>query len=124
MKKLLTFLFFSALPLFGTVVTIDEPEPLVSQQEVIQKLPTNYQAVFFKTFLMIAGGLALVFLLMILLKRFAMVRYSNMNQNSYIKVIERRPISQKSTLYLVQIGDQKVLMAESQLEIKKITDVS
>jgi flagellar biogenesis protein FliO len=124
MKKLLALTFLFLYPLFGTVVTIDEPQPLMAQEEVIQKLPTNYEAVFFKTFLMIAGGLALVFLLMIVFKRFAMIRYSNMNQNSYIKVIERRPISQKSTLYLVQIGDQKVMIAESQLEIKKITDLT
>jgi flagellar biogenesis protein FliO len=37
-----------------------------------------------------------------------------------IQILEKRMISAKTVLYLVQCDDKKILLAESQLEIKKI----
>jgi len=109
--------------LCATVVTIDEPTGESPVSEVVEQLPPDYRAVFLKTFLIIGAGLFLVFSLMMLLKRFSAIRYGQLNPRSYIKVIERRPISPKSTLYLIQLGDKKVMIAESQLEIRTLTEL-
>jgi flagellar biogenesis protein FliO len=123
MKKLLFTTLILFFPLFSTVVTVD-PTPEVSPAQITsEQLPANYQHVLIKTVVFIVGTLAIVFLLMLLLKRFSMIRYGNLNHQSYIKVIERRPLSTKTCLYLVQIGNQKVVVAESQLEVKKITEI-
>ncbi len=49
-----------------------------------------------------------------LLKRMMKSRITQINQASYIKVLETRQLSPKSVLYLVEIEKQKVLIGESQ----------
>ncbi len=124
-KKIISFFLIGVwLPLSATVVTFEDPIETPPQENLVSDSPIQYQATLGKSVLLILIGLAFVFLLMLLFKRFSMIRYAQLNQNSHIKIIERRPISTKSTLYLIQIGSQKVLIAESQIEIKKVADLS
>lgn len=55
-----------------------------------------------------------------LLKRMGRSRIKNMNQSKAIKVRERRPISPKTTLYLVELAGKEVLVAESQLDVRTL----
>jgi len=115
-------LFFSAVS-FATEVTIDSPDPTPIQNNVIEQPDVSYQKLFFKTIFLISGGFATVFALIWFLRKFSNVRLENFNQSSHIKIIERRPLSQKSMLYLIQVGNQKIVITESQLEVKKIADI-
>lgn len=123
MKKIFILFALIFFPLFSTVVTIESTPDITPQEEVIRQVPENYKHVFFKTLFLILLGFGFIFILMLILKKFSSIRYKGLNDNSYIKVIERRPLSTKSILYLVQIGNQKVVIAESQLEMKKIIDL-
>ncbi|NBO24719.1 MAG: hypothetical protein EBU93_05755 [Chlamydiae bacterium] len=123
MKKLILASFFFLSPLFPTTVTIDPVPKIEVEQEKEVNLPKNYERVLFKTVMIIVFGVGSIFLLMIVLRRFSAVRFSTLNQQSYFKVLEKRPLSPKTILYLVQVGNQKIMLSESQLEIRKIGEI-
>lgn len=68
-------------------------------------------------------GVILVVLLIIVwfLKRFNQTRLDQLNTNSSIKVLERRAISQKSVIYLVEIEGSALVFAESVNGITQLT---
>lgn len=124
MKKFFILSCFSISALFATDVTVS-PIPDPTPQEVAKdpQMDMQYQKTFTKTVLYILGGLGSIFVLMVVMKRLTAVRYSSGNQTSHIKIIERRSISPKTVLYLVQIGNKKIVLGESQLEIKRLTEL-
>ena len=72
---------------------------------------------------MILTLLALVILFGIsywLLKRMGRSRIQNLNQSKAIKIRERRPISPKTTLYLVELAGKEILVAESQMDVRAL----
>lgn len=94
------------------------PEPSSSHTEDV-----DYAVLIKKTAFMITGLIALILLTIYLLKRFATNRTMSANQMSHIKIVERRAISPKSTLYLIEFGNRKLLLSESQLEIRSHGDL-
>ena len=55
-----------------------------------------------------------------LLKRVGKSRQKGMNHLKAIKILERRPISPKTTLYLVELAGKEILISESQLEVSEL----
>ncbi len=47
--------------------------------------------------------------------------FSQIQINRRIKILERRPLSPKSVLYLIEYDGKRVLIAESQLEVRPLT---
>jgi flagellar biogenesis protein FliO len=43
-----------------------------------------------------------------------------MGAGRLIHVVEKRPLSPKTMLYVVAIGDKKVLISESQVEVRSL----
>lgn len=82
----------------------------------------NYEYAFLK----MLGTLGILLVLLIvtfwMFRRLSQGRMRQMNQNKTIKVIERRALSPKSILYLVEFSGKQILIAESQLEIRKIDE--
>ena len=64
-----------------------------------------------------------LFLAVWLVKRGFQSRFRKGGARTQIQVIEARPISPKTILYLIDVRGKKFLMAESQLEVKRIGDV-
>jgi len=83
--------------------------------------PVSYQGAFVKMMLTLLGLVALIVISVWMLRRVSHGRMKQMNSGRNIKILERRPLSAKSVLYLVEIGDKKVVIAESQLEVRPIT---
>ena len=71
-------------------------------------------------------GLILIsfFVLAWFLKRIMGKRSLWMNESSQIKIIERRPLSPKSALYLIEVEGKKVLIGESPCGIQQLSDVT
>ena len=65
--------------------------------------------------------LLLVFLAVWVLRKLSSSRTRHMNLLKTVKVLEKRPISPKSILYLVEVAGRKVLISESQLEVRTIS---
>jgi len=134
MIKLFFLLLLSLLPLSANdsplldtspplSTSIQPVEPIDSSQQAssLDSSTKDYEKAFIKMIFFLVGLLILVFVVFFLFKRFSHSRMQHNNHFRMIKVLERRPISPKSILYLVEIGGKKVLLAESQLEIRHIS---
>lgn len=84
----------------------------------------EYKPTFFKMLLILTALIALIFVTFYLFKRLMKVRLHQTNLTKNIKILERRPLSPKSILYLIEVDGKKTLISESSLEVRKITDLS
>jgi flagellar biogenesis protein FliO len=46
-----------------------------------------------------------------------------MNSGRSIKILERRPLSAKSILYIIEVEGKKILVSESQFEVRTLSPV-
>ncbi len=53
-------------------------------------------------------------------KRLSQSRVKQQNYMKSIKILEKRPISPKSILYLIEVAGKQILIAESQIEVRTI----
>ena len=99
---------------FLAAILADAPGPS------IEEMQTGYQKSVWQiglTFLVILVAGIIVYWLY---KRFSQSRTLAANSTKTIKILERRPLSPKSILYLVEIGDKQVVIAESQHTITTV----
>lgn len=118
------FLFsFCTLPLVAEEVEKEAPPQGIEMEErVPEVMRTKYETVFIKM-------LAILFLIAIsagfivwLYRRFNFSKMHQLNYLRTIKVIEKRPLSPKTMLYLVEINGKQVMLAESQLEVRQVME--
>ena len=123
----LLFLFFFA---FSSLAMAQDEKP--SQEQVIEKpsdegffdvaeAPISYKGAFMKMMLTLLGLILLIVISVWMLRRVSHGRMKQMNYGRSIKILERRPLSAKTVLYLVEISGKKVVIAESQVEVRGIT---
>lgn len=105
-------LFLTLLPLF---LCADEPAK--------DAATSSYEFAFIKMLATLAILLVLVFASLWLLRRVSQGRLLQSNQNKSIRILERRALSPKSMLYVVEFSGKQILVAESQLEIRKIDEL-
>jgi len=74
----------------------------------------NFQAKFLNMLFILSLLIGFMILASWLLKRMMKARITQINQASYIKVLETRQLSPKSTLYFIEIEEERVLVGESQ----------
>lgn len=114
--------------------TVESPAQAIPEQAPATPVPSsgietppipsvNYEHAFFKMIATLIGLLLLIFLTVWLLRRLSQGRLGLANSSRTIKIIEKRALSPKSMLYLIEIGGQRVVIAESQLEVRAITSV-
>lgn len=84
----------------------------------------EFKTAFFKMILILIALVALIFFTFWIFKRFIKVKMHQANLTKNIKILEKRPISAKSMLYLVEIDGKRILISESSLEVRKIKDLS
>lgn len=95
----------------------DMNEAMQSLQQVSDKSSSTG---FLKIGISFAALILFLFLCVWLLRRVTGSRAGLFSSNKGIKVLERRAISPKSALYLVEVEGKKALISESQLEVKRI----
>lgn len=100
------------------------PEPAPEEEHPepseMQKATENYETAFIKTIVVLVGLLVLVLLTVWMFKKISHGRLRSFNYMKSIKILEKRPLSPKSMLYLIEVGGKQVLIAESQLSVKQI----
>lgn len=99
-----------------------EPTPS-GQVQNVDDMTINYENTFFKMVLTLVGLILLIFISFWTIRRLSQGKFKQMNVGRSIKILERRPLSAKSVLYLVEVGNKKIMIAESQLEVRRITDI-
>ena len=92
------------------------PPPLPSSEEMTY----SYQHAFIRMLLSLLGLLALVFATFWFLKRMGKGKF-RMGSGHAIHILEKRSLSPKTFLYVVEIEGKHVLISESQLEVRGLT---
>ncbi len=84
---------------------------------------SSFKKAFYKTIAILLGGIILVIIGVWFFKRYSGGSLQPGNSMKTIKVLEKRPISPKSMLYLIEVGGQKILISESQFEVRTISEL-
>lgn len=100
----------------------NEPYRFPFEGEKTQEQPEDH---FYGQFMKMLGTLGLLIAVMLLasrsLKRMLDTRVQGLNDNSLIKVLEKRPLSNKSFLYLVEIEGKTFVVGESMNSVNLLT---
>jgi len=99
--------------------TVKKTTP-VKEENVIQKneLPqVSYKAAFIKMILLLIGLIALAIFTLYMFKKISRTRFFQGNDKS-MKILEKKPLSPKSMIYLLEIEGSKVLIMESQIQLR------
>lgn len=103
----------------------ESEEPVFPLEDLIEQ-PNKGNDKFFSEFLNMLATLGLVIALILIaawfIKRLLNTRMEQINTSSLIKIIDKRSISPKTGLYLLEIYDKKVLIAETQAGVAKLAE--
>lgn len=89
-------------------------------QEMPNLPPGDFGAAFAKMFITLVVLVALLVLTYLFLKKIIQRRLQKGVGTHTIHLVEKRMISPKTMLYLVEVEGKKILLAESHLEIKRL----
>ncbi len=127
--KAKALILFSLLftPLFSEVAPPPAPPithietPAPPEHALMSKAPeSSYEHALIKMILTLGGLLLLVFLTLWILRKLSNGRMGGFGTPKKIKVLEKRPLSPKTVIYLLELNGKEVFVAESQLEVKTI----
>jgi len=118
MKKFLLFLTCFTFFLFA-----ENSNEFLSQStsQQVQSNSDQFESAFKRMLWVLAGLVALIIATVWMIRRLMNIRLSQTNNLSSIKILEKRNLSPKSVLYIVEVDEKRVLLAESQIELRKLT---
>jgi flagellar biogenesis protein FliO len=105
--------------------------PIEKQTEAPSSLPelpsshemtNSYESAFVRMLVTLLGLVFLVFATFWILRRLGKGKFKMGSSGRMVNVIERRALSPKTMLYVVEIGNKKVLISESQLEVRTLAN--
>ena len=107
----------------------DPPFPQKSEESnsfdaKMGKVTESYETALVKTVGAFLGLLTLVILTIWILRKMGRARFLNGTSLKSIKILERRPLSPKSILYLIEVDQKQILIAESQLQVRSVMSLS
>jgi len=107
---------------------IEETSPIPTEDPSTPELPSSkemtdsYQDAFIRMLLSLVGILILVLGTFWILKKLNKGKF-RLGSSSRIHVLEKKSLSSKTVLYIVEIHGKEVLIAESQLEVRNLTEI-
>lgn len=93
----------------------DEP---MHDSQMIDHTTSQMQSSIAKAILSIVGVLVLILVTVWFLRRLANKRPLGMGNHRHIKILEKRLLSPKTSLYLIEVAGRQTLIAESMLDIE------
>ncbi|MCH9610560.1 MAG: hypothetical protein S4CHLAM81_04020 [Chlamydiales bacterium] len=100
-----------------------EPSLLELATDFSEQKSYNYWGEFVNMIITLMIIVALIFISVIVLKKVMQNRMHQVNRGAHIKILERRSINQKSSLYLVDIAGKRVMIGESPAGLNLITEL-
>lgn len=85
--------------------------------------PGDYGAAFMQMFLTLMAVVLLLWVTVWFLRNMIQKRLQKGSGAQSIQVLERRVLSPKSMLYLVEVEGKRILVAESQVEVRRLTEI-
>jgi len=122
MIQLLNFLLFGAVPAAPAEPNLPPPIEAPLTPSPVDMVP-GYEGAFLKMFLVLIALIVGIFLTVWILKKLSQGRWAQGNQNRSIKILEKRPLSPKTMLYIIDVDGQQSVIAESQLEVKHLMNL-
>jgi flagellar biogenesis protein FliO len=127
-KKILLFVLPFAFMLQTVAIATDAPTtkkttPTVKQEKIVVQdknstpQPISYKAAFTKMIFLLIGIIALAIFTLYMFKKISRSRFFH-HDDKAMKILEKKPLSQKSMLYLMEIEGSKVLIMESQIQLR------
>lgn len=107
----------SAAP--DTTPDVPSEVPSVSPIDMVP----GYEGAFLKMFLVLIALIVGIFFTVWLLKKITQGKWAGGSSNRAIKIIEKRPLSPKTMLYIIDVDGQQSVIAESQLEVKHLMNL-
>ena len=95
----------------------DDKESL-QDSKGIEEQNKNFQSAIIKTFLSIVAFIALILLTIWFLRRLAHNRHTFGMKSHSMQILEKRLLSPKTTLYLMEVDGKKVVFSESMMDVK------
>lgn len=95
----------------------DEIPPLPSSEQMTKE----YEGSFLRVLGSVIGLILLIVFTFWVLKRIGKGNFGKLGSSKSIQILERRPLSAKTILFLVQLGNKRILISESQLEVRSLT---
>ena len=83
----------------------------------------EYEGSFLRVLGSVIGLILLIVFTFWVLKRLGKGNFGKLGSSKSIQIVERRPLSPKTILFLVQLGNKRILLSESQLEIRALSSV-
>lgn len=83
----------------------------------------SYEPTFFKMIMTFLGLIALIIASIWILKRILNAPFRQTTTQKSIKVLEKKGLSPKSTLYVVEVFGKKLVFVESHAEIRKLAEI-
>lgn len=103
--------------------TDKKPEMDDNHPSNMKKVTESYETAFIKTIVVLIGLLVLISLTVWMFRKLSHGRLRSFNYMKSVKILEKRPLSPKSMLYLIEVGGKQVLIAESQLHVKQVASL-
>lgn len=99
-------------------------EPIPQELPSSSELTQSYESSFLRMIASLIGLIILIAGTFWVLKRLGRGgKFGKGSTDRSIRIIERRPLSPKSVLYLIEIGKKQVLISESQLEVRALSSI-
>jgi len=124
------FLFLLSLSML-TISYVNGANPPGSLPAEVPATPTplpemlpGYEGAVLKMIVTFIALLVGIFFTVWILKKLSRGHFNQLNANRAIKILEKRPLSPKTMLYLVELGNKQTLIAESQLEVKSLATLN
>lgn len=102
----------------------ENKQPEIWRDHAVEKESDTFQSKFFHMLFILGLLIAFMMIASWSLKRMMRSKATNMNSISNIKVLETRYLSPRATLYLVEINDKQVLIAESPAHVTYLATLS
>ena len=103
----------------------DIPLPPSLRESPKKELPRedNFMKEFIKMLLTLASVITILLLTSYLLKKFMNTRIQQINESSLIKILERRTMSPKSSIYILDIRGRQMAIVESHNELLLLPEI-
>jgi flagellar biogenesis protein FliO len=110
-----------SLPVPETPPPEPHPEaPAVPPLPSSQEMTGSYENAFIRMLVTLIGLIFLVFATFWILRRLGKGKFKMGGNGRIINIIERRALSPKTVLYIVEVGNKKILVSESQFEVRTL----
>ncbi len=124
MRRSYFILIFIACICLAQTAIAQDTQPLTVQQPISVEQPEGDKFMTEFMNMLTTLGLIVVFIFLVtwFLKRMLNVKIQQMNTTSLIKIIERRALSPKTAIYLLEIGGKEIAIGESPQGITLLGD--